>query len=69
MAWAEDNSTSVSCQGGGGGGGGGGKKHGENILRKTLRADGMRENCLHSRSFETTKIREGQETEETNQNT
>ena len=45
MAWAEDNSTSVSCQGGWGGGGGGGKKHGENILRKTLRGDGMRENA------------------------
>ena len=44
-------------------------RYGENILRKTLRGDGMRENCLHSRSFETTKIREGLETEGTNQNT
>ena len=37
-------------------------RYGENILRKTLRGDGMREKCLHFRSFETTKIREGQET-------
>ena len=43
-------------------------RYGENILRKTLRGDGMKENCLYSRSFETTRIREGQETEGTNQN-
>ena len=43
-------------------------RYGENILRKTSRGDGMKENCLYSRSFETTRIREGQETEGTNQN-
>lgn len=31
-----------------------------NILRKILRGDGMRENCVHFRSFETTKTREVQ---------
>ena len=31
-------------------------RYGENILRKTLKGDGMRENCLRSQSFEQLKF-------------